>query len=201
MAEAMWSTIRSSANEVERLIGQKKYNLAMIKSRQTLEIMVKDLVQRYDLPSAKTPTDLASQIDELYNAHVITRTTADHYHKIRMIGNKAAHEADDNPGGANTSYHLLAQELYTFANSSSSAKPRRQVRRKRRSKLRITPELIFNIAVSGSVQYQLGMQKSKCIVAVNQASDAPIFDIARYGIVEDYKKFIPALIEELKSRK
>ena len=147
MAEAMWSTIRSSANEVERLIGQKKYNLAMIKSRQTLEIMVKDLVQRYDLPCAKTPTDLASQIDELYNAHVITRTTADHYHKIRMIGNKAAHEADDNPGGANTSYHLLAQELYTFANSSSSAKPRRQVRKKRRSKLRITPELIFKIMI------------------------------------------------------
>lgn len=147
MAEGTWLTIREGANEVERLIGQKKYNLAMIKSRQTLEIMVKDLAQRYGLPSATTPTDLASQIDELYDAHVITRTTAEHYHKIRMIGNKAAHEADDNPSGANATYHLLSQELYTFANGASVS-PRRQRQKKRnKSKFRITPELIFKIMI------------------------------------------------------
>lgn len=65
----------------------------------------------------------------------------------------------------------------------------------------VTPKLMFNIAVSGSVQYVLGMQKAGCIVAVNQTPDAPIFDYAHYGIVADYRKFIPALLEELKARK
>lgn len=65
----------------------------------------------------------------------------------------------------------------------------------------VTPNLMLNIAISGAVQYQLGMQKSKCIVSINQAEDAAIFDISHYGVVADYKKFIPALIEELKSRK
>lgn len=62
------------------------------------------------------------------------------------------------------------------------------------------PELILNVAVSGSVQYQLGMQKSKCIVAINQDRDAAIFDISKYGIVADYRELIPALVEELRSR-
>ena len=65
----------------------------------------------------------------------------------------------------------------------------------------ITPELMFNIAISGSVQYQLGMQKAKCIVAVNQSEDAPIYDIAHIGAVTDYKKLLPALIAEIKARK
>lgn len=63
----------------------------------------------------------------------------------------------------------------------------------------VTPDLMFNIGVSGSVQYQLGMQKAKCIVAVNTDRDASIFDVAHYGIDDDYRKFVPALISELKS--
>ena len=63
------------------------------------------------------------------------------------------------------------------------------------------PELMLNVAISGSVQYQLGMQNSKCIAAVNHSADAPIFDIAHYGVVADYREFIPALIEELKLRR
>ena len=65
----------------------------------------------------------------------------------------------------------------------------------------VSPELMFNIAISGSVQYQLGMQKSKCIVAINQSEDAPIYDIAHIGAVTDYKKLVPALIAEIKARK
>ncbi len=65
----------------------------------------------------------------------------------------------------------------------------------------VTPKLMFNIGVSGSVQYVLGMQKAGCIVVVNTTPDAPIFDYAHYGIVADYRKFVPALIEELKARK
>lgn len=59
---------------------------------------------------------------------------------------------------------------------------------------------MVNIAVSGSVQYILGMQNADCIIAVNQNADAPIFDCAHYGIVADYRKFVPAFIEALKNR-
>lgn len=64
----------------------------------------------------------------------------------------------------------------------------------------VKPEAIINVAISGSVQYQLGMRDSKCVIAVNQSPDAPIFDIAHYGVVADYRKFVPALISEIKSR-
>ncbi len=43
------------------------------------------------------------------------------------------------------------------------------------------------------------MQNSRVIVAINKDPNAPIFDVANYGIVADYRKIIPALIEELKS--
>ncbi len=65
----------------------------------------------------------------------------------------------------------------------------------------VTPKLMFNIAISGSVQYQLGMQKAGCIIAVNQSEDAPIYDIAHIGAVTDYRKLLPALIAEIKARK
>ena len=65
----------------------------------------------------------------------------------------------------------------------------------------VSPELMLNIAISGSVQYQLGMHKAKCIVAINQSEDAPIYDIAHVGAVTDYKKLVPALIAEIKARK
>ena len=125
MADTMntWSSIREGANDVERLIGQRQYNLAMIQSRQTLEIMVKALARKNNVQAR----DLKTAIDELYETRVISQKTAENYHRIRMIGNKAIHEGDDNPGGANTAYHLLSQELYTFANEfgTQSATARR----------------------------------------------------------------------------
>lgn len=65
----------------------------------------------------------------------------------------------------------------------------------------VKPDLIINVAVSGSVQYVAGMQKSKCIMSVNHTADAPIYDVTHFGAVSDYRKFIPALINELKRRK
>ncbi len=65
----------------------------------------------------------------------------------------------------------------------------------------VKPAVIFNVAISGSVQYQLGMCNAGCIVAVNQSADAPIFDIAHYGVVADYRRFLPALLSELKARR
>lgn len=65
----------------------------------------------------------------------------------------------------------------------------------------VTPDLIINIGISGAVQYQLGMNGAKCVVSVNPEMDAPIYDLSSYGVAEDYRKFIPALIRELKRRK
>lgn len=65
----------------------------------------------------------------------------------------------------------------------------------------VKPKYIFNIAISGSVQYQVGMQNAGCIISINHTKGAPIFDISHYGAVADYKAVVPALIEEIKRRK
>lgn len=65
----------------------------------------------------------------------------------------------------------------------------------------VKPELIVSVAISGSVQYQIGMQGARCSVAVNQTADAPIYDVCSYGAVADYRKFIPAAIAALKKEK
>ncbi|MDO4939286.1 MAG: SH3 domain-containing protein [Lachnospiraceae bacterium] len=120
MADTMnsWEVIRNGASDVEHLIGHKQYNMAMVKARQTLEVMVNSLADFYGLETG----DLKTTIDDLYRIGVISKTSAEHYHKIRMIGNKAVHEGEDSPTGANVAYHMLSQELYTFANDLSGKK-------------------------------------------------------------------------------
>lgn len=61
----------------------------------------------------------------------------------------------------------------------------------------VKPDLIINVGISGAIQYNVGMQKSKCIVSINKNANAEIFGISHYGIVGDYKEIVPALIEEL----
>lgn len=65
----------------------------------------------------------------------------------------------------------------------------------------VKPKLIVNVAISGSVQYQIGMQGSELIVSINRTKSAPIFDISNYGVEADFKAVLPALIEEIKRRK
>ena len=65
----------------------------------------------------------------------------------------------------------------------------------------VKPKYIFNIAISGSVQYQVGMQNAGCIISVNHTKGAPIFDISHYGAVADYRSVVPALVEEIRKRK
>lgn len=107
-----WERIQNGVRETERCIGQKKYNMAMVKARQTLEYMVKCLCEK----SGITEGSLIDMIDHLYEDEIISKTTCEHYHKIRTIGNKAIHEDDHNAYNANQAYHLLSQEVYTFAN-------------------------------------------------------------------------------------
>lgn len=116
--QSIWEQIHGGVRETERLIGQKNYNLAMVKARQTLEYMVKCLCERYGI----LETGLLEMIDALYSAGKISKTTCEHYHKIRTIGNKAIHEGHNSAYNANQAHHLLSQEVYTFANDYNDTK-------------------------------------------------------------------------------
>lgn len=120
-----WDKIQSGVRETERMIGQKKYNMAMIKARQTLEYMVKCLCEKADIPE----DSLIDMIDALHEDGVISKTTCEHYHKIRTIGNKAIHEEDNSAYNANQAHHLLSQEVYTFANDYGDNRKRTPARR------------------------------------------------------------------------
>lgn len=65
----------------------------------------------------------------------------------------------------------------------------------------VKPELIINVAVSGSIQYRVGMQDSKRIASIDLNKAAPIFGISQYGIAANFRDVVPAITEEIQKRK
>ena len=153
-----WEQIRRGVVRVEALISQKQFNASMVEALQVLNLMLKGLAEK----ACIVETDPMLIIDELYQDRWISKSTCEHYHKIRIIGTKALNEGSNNAYDASQAHQLLSQEVYTFANEFYKVKKRRPfLRSGSRTAARNTQAAKNAIAARASAAQQAALAQKK----------------------------------------
>ncbi len=122
--------LENGLNEVAGNISRRNYNLSIIKARQLADRVVKSYAAERNIEY----TTFADTIESLYAAKTINMESRDGFHTIRIYGNKAVHENDDDPSDAENAYYLLRKEIQTFLSRKDVSVDRTPVRVERNAK-------------------------------------------------------------------